>query len=327
MLNSNGRPRSFEKFPRRTFKNNLRPLRETAGQRSPGGSRWETHRRWTSPGYRGGATLWRGNLFNCWRIFRLALWTRAALSWRVTGAFLNAIGILLGGFLGLALRKPLSLRAQLFIRSALGVSTIFFGLRLVWLSVGGTFLATLEQILIALLAIMAGFWIGKVTRLQKWSNRLGRRAGNMIAPAQAGVPRKAGDGFAACTVLFCAAPLGWIGAVTDGLSGYSWLLAVKAIMDAVAMTSFVKMFRWPAALSAFPVLLLLGGITLASRLYALPFLDVHSLHEHHLIDSVNAAAGLMACAVALVIFEVRKVELANFLPGLAVAPLLAWLFR
>jgi uncharacterized membrane protein YqgA involved in biofilm formation len=30
--------------------------------------------------------------------------------------------------------------------------------------------------------------------------------------------------------------------------------------------------------------------------------------------------------VALVIFQVRKVDLANYLPGLVVAPLLAWLF-
>jgi uncharacterized membrane protein YqgA involved in biofilm formation len=128
-------------------------------------------------------------------------------------------------------------------------------------------------------------------------------------------------------VLFCAAPLGWLGAVADGLSGYFWLLAVKAVMDALAMTSFIKIFRWPAALSAFPVFVLLGGITLVCRLYAAPFLDSHSLHEHDLINSVNAAAGVIACAVALVIFEIRKVELANFLPGLAMAPLLVWLFR
>ena len=245
----------------------------------------------------------------------------------MTGAFLNAIGILLGGLLGLALRKPLSLRTQVFFRSALGLSTVIFGLRLVWLSIGGTFLSALAQMLIVLLAVMVGFWTGKLLGLQKWSNRLGRHAGDVIAPAQTNAPPKAGDGFAACTVLFCAAPLGWLGAVTDGLSGYFWLLAVKAVMDALAMTSFVKIFRWPAALSAFPVFVLLGGITLVFRLYAAPFLDSHSLHEHELINSVNAAAGLIACAVALVIFEVRKVELANFLPGLVLAPLLVWLFR
>jgi uncharacterized protein len=245
----------------------------------------------------------------------------------VTGAFLNAIGILLGGFLGLALRKPLSLRAQVFFRSALGLSTFFFGLRLIWLSLGGTFLSMLGQILIALFAVTLGFWIGKLLRLQQWSNRIGRRAGDAITPVRTNAPGKAGDGVAACTVLFCAAPLGWLGAVSDGLSGYFWLLAVKAVMDAMAMASFVKIFRWPAALSAFPVLVLLGGITLACRHYAAPFLDSHSLPGHHLVNSVNAAAGLIACAVVLVIFEVRKVELANFLPGLAVAPLAAWLFR
>ena len=244
----------------------------------------------------------------------------------MTGAFLNAIGILLGGLWGLLLRKPLSLRTQLLFRSMLGLSTVFFGLRLVWVSLDGPFLATLEQMLIVLLAIVAGFWMGKLLRLQHWSNRLGRRAGNLITPAQPNTLHKASEGFAACTVLFCAAPLGWLGAVADGLSDYFWLLAVKAFMDALAMTSFVKIFRWPVVLSAFPVLILLGGITLACRLYAAPFLDSHSLPAHHLINSVNATAGLIACAVVLVIFEVRKVELANFLPALAIAPLLAWLF-
>ena len=245
----------------------------------------------------------------------------------MTGAFLNAIGILLGGLWGLVLRKPLSLRMQVLFRSILGLSAIFFGLRLVWLSLVGNFLSALEQILIALFAIALGFWLGKLLRLQKWSNRLGRRASNLIASAQTSSFRGTGEGFAVCAVLFCAAPLGWLGAVADGLSGYFWLLAVKAAMDALAMTGFVKMFRWPAALSALPVLVLFGGISLACRQYVAPFLDSHSLREHLLANSVNTAAGLIACAVALVIFEIRKVELANFLPALAVAPLLAWLFR
>jgi uncharacterized membrane protein YqgA involved in biofilm formation len=48
---------------------------------------------------------------------------------------------------------------------------------------------------------------------------------------------------------------------------------------------------------------------------------------HHVADSVTAATGVVACAVSLVIFEVRKVELANFLPAMAVAPVLEWLWR
>jgi uncharacterized protein len=255
------------------------------------------------------------------RIFELGIPAAQWLSHRMTGAFLNAMGILLGALFGLAHRAPLSARPQDFFRRALGAATVFFGLRLVWLGVNGTFWPCVKQILIALLAVTLGNWIGRLLRLQKISNRLGRFAGNLIASAQSSAPRKPGDGFIACTILFCAAPLGLIGAVTDGLSGDFYLLAVKAVMDALAMTGFMKMFGWPAALSAFPVYAFIGALTLACQFYAKPLLDSHGL-----IESVNVAGGLIACCVALVIFQVRKVELFSYLPALAVAPLLAWLF-
>jgi len=234
-----------------------------------------------------------------------------------TGAFLNAIGILAGALFGLAQRAPPSARVQDFLRRALGAATAFFGLRLVWLNVNGTFWPCARQILIALLAIVLGNLAGKILSLQKISNRLGQFAGKLISSAQSNPPRKGAAGFNACAILFCAAPLGILGAVTDGLAGDFCLLAVKAVMDALAMAGFVKIFGWPSALSAFPVYFFLGAVTLACQLYAGPFLD-----SHNLIYPVSTAAGLIACAVALVIFEVRKVELANFLPALAVAPLL-----
>ena len=243
----------------------------------------------------------------------------------MTGAFLNALGILIGGLFGLALPKPLSIPTQVYFRTALGAFTIFFGLQLVWLSVDGTFLVVLKQLGIAVAAITLGFWIGKLLRLQKLSNRFGQYAGNLIAVAQTDAARQPGDGFNSCTVLFCAAPLGLVGAVTDGLppaggqTGYFWLLAVKAVMDGLAMTGFVKLFGWPSALSAFPVFAFLSGITMACGLWTRPFLETQGL-----VGPVNAAAGLIACAIALMIFDVRRVELANYLPGLVVAPLLAW---
>jgi len=269
-----------------------------------------------------------GNISVGVKNFQLALWPHPALSQRVTGAFLNAMGILIGGLFGLALRQPLSLRTQVFFRSALGAFTVFFGLRLVWSSVNGTVLSGLKQLLIIALAVILGYWTGKLLHLQKLSNRLGRYAGGLIAAAQTGAPRKTGGGFIACTILFCAAPLGLLGAVTDGLPAQSgefgcfWLLAVKAVMDGLAMIGFVKIFGWPSALSAFPAFFFLSAITYACQSYAEPFLAAHGL-----VEPVIAAAGLIACPIALMILDVRRIELMNFLPGLALAPLLAWWLR
>ena len=235
----------------------------------------------------------------------------------VIGAFLNALGILAGALAGLTLRQPLSARAQHFFRAALGVFAIFFGLHLVWLSINGTFESGLKQILVAVLAIVFGNWPGRLLRLQRTSNRIGRYAAGLLTAAQKNPPGEAAKGVVALTLLFCAAPLGIIGAVVDGLSSYFYLLALKAVMEGLAMTRFVQLFRWPVAATALPVLAFLDGITLATHFWAAPYLEAH-----HWTDSVTATAGLVACATALVIFEVRRVELANYLPALVIAPLL-----
>jgi uncharacterized membrane protein YqgA involved in biofilm formation len=238
----------------------------------------------------------------------------------VIGAFLNALGILLGALFGLVRRRPLALRPQKFLQSALGAFVVLFGLRLVLENLGGTWAAGLKSLLIAALAILLGFLLGRLLGLQKISNRLGHQAAGRIAAAQQAPPGPPVPGLLAVSVLFCAAPLGLVGAVTDGLGGYYFPLALKAVMDGLAMAGFVKLFRWPVALAALPVGLFLNGLTLAAQAGARLWLVSPAL-----VASVNLTAGLILCAMALVILGLRRVELANYLPALAVAPLLTWL--
>ena len=43
-----------------------------------------------------------------------------------------------------------------------------------------------------------------------------------------------------------------------------------------------------------------------------------------MLHAVNAAGGLLVVCISVVILEIQKVPLANYLPTLVVAPLLAW---
>jgi len=241
---------------------------------------------------------------------------------RVIGSFLNALGILLGALFGLARRQPLTARTQEFFKSALGACTAFYGLGLVYRNVDWSFPGCLKQIAVGILAVVVGYWVGRLARLQTLSNRVGHHAAVLLAAAQKDPPAPPANGFVAATVLFCAAPMGILGAVVDGLENYYYILSLKAVMDGLAMMSFVKMFRWPVAFAALPVFFFFNGIALSVQLGARPWLEAH----HDLGNSVCVAAGFMTCTVALVILQVRRVELANYLPALAVAPLLAhWL--
>jgi uncharacterized membrane protein YqgA involved in biofilm formation len=97
---------------------------------------------------------------------------------------------------------------------------------------------------------------------------------------------------------------------------------VKAVIDGLATLGFVRLFGWGAMLAALPVLAFQGTITLVCMQFLKPTLEVHSL-----IDSINATGGLLVFCVALIILELKRLELADYLPSLAFAPLLAWVFR
>jgi uncharacterized protein len=236
------------------------------------------------------------------------------------GTALNVAGILIGGVAGLVRRKPLSPANESFFKVGLGVFSVFYGLRLTWLSVNGTFLQIFKQLLVAVLAMMLGKAIGRLLRLQQMSNRLGRQARDRMAAAKPADPRQLSEGFKTCATLFCAAPLAILGSVQDGLSGYFYPLAVKAVMDGLATMGFSLLFRWGVLLAVLPVLVFQGALTLLCAQFLKPFLEAH-----HLVDSVNATGGLLVFSVALVILELKKIELADYLPSLAFAPVIAWL--
>ncbi len=236
------------------------------------------------------------------------------------GTILNVIGILLGGVVGFVRKAPLSVANQNRLKIALGALTLFCGFGLIWLSLNGPFLQILKRLGIVLLALMLGRLAGRLLHLQKISNRVGRFARERMNAARPDDPNRFASGFLTCSLLFCATPLGTLGAVQDGLSGFFYTLTVKAIMDGLAVMGFVSLFGWGSMLSAVPVLVFQGTITLICARFLQPGLGTG------LIDSINTTGGFLIFCVALIIFEVRKIEVTDYLPSLVIAPLLVhWL--
>ena len=238
------------------------------------------------------------------------------------GVALNVAGILVGGLVGLMRPKSLSPANESRLKVTLGAFTVFYGLRLTWLSLNGSVPQILKQLLIAVLALMLGKMTGRLLRLQKLSNRLGQDAREHIIAVKPQGASQWSEGFKTCAVLFCAAPLAIFGSFQDGLSGYFYPLAVKAVIDGLATMGFVRLFGWGAILAALPVLTFQGTIALVCAQFLKPVLEARGL-----VDPVNAAGGLLVFCVALIILEVKKVRVADYLPSLILAPLLMrWLW-
>jgi uncharacterized membrane protein YqgA involved in biofilm formation len=237
------------------------------------------------------------------------------------GAILNAAGIVVGGIIGLWRPTALSPKQERLIQVLLGVSSVFYGLRLTIMSLQPPLTHILKQFGIIILSLMLGRLLGWALRLQKLSNQLGGLARDTFAQYSQ-KPGPAGTGFKICAALYCAAPLGIVGSVVDGLSGYYYPLIIKGIMDGLATMGLARSFGWGPLLAAVPVLAFQGSIALASKQAAANWLA----HEE-LLHAINAVSGFLIFSVALIILQIKRIGLADYLPALLVAPVLAWLWR
>ena len=233
------------------------------------------------------------------------------------GTILNGIAIVTGGIIGVSAAKNLSLATQTRLKILLGAFTVWVGLSTTWKSFHGSFLDVLKEFAVVLLALSLGNFTGRLLRLQKSLNSLGRFAREKFSHP-AGPQSRFSEGIVTCSLVFCVGPMAILGALQDGLTGDFKTLAIKSLMDGLATVAFAKTFGWGVILSALPVVAYQGSITLAAHLVE-PFLQNQSL-----LDALNATGGLLIFSLALIILEIRKVEVANYLPALVYAPLLTY---
>ncbi len=240
------------------------------------------------------------------------------------GTWINVVGILLGGIAGMTFARNLSAAAQLRLRRLLVGLTVYAGFGAIWRSLQAPPGHAAGQLAIALVALSVGSALGRVLGLQRAMNRAGQWARERFARAtaaeRAGVRPDAvrrSDGFITCTLLFCVSPLAVVGPVQDGLNGDWQALAAKGLLDGLATMGFVASFGWSPLLAAVPVLAFQGLITVGAHALG-PWLGTEAAR-----DSVGITGGFIVATLSLVILDLRKVPLANYLPALVLAPLLA----
>ncbi len=234
------------------------------------------------------------------------------------GVAINAAGVFIGGIIGLFWKQQLSAEKERLLRAWMALAMICIGLYLTWKNVSGSFVSILKQIFIVLISMSLGKILGRLLRLQKISNAAGRYASEKMKGAS---PNRFNDGFIVATILACVNPLGLFASAHEAFGGFSAAFVAKAFVDGLAAMSFVPLFGWGVILSAIPVLAFQGTLVLLLRMLE-PW-----LHSHGLVESVLATDGLLIFSVSLVIMNVKKIELADYLPSLAVAPLITFFWK
>jgi hypothetical protein len=111
-----------------------------------------------------------------------------------------------------------------------------------------------------------------------------------------------------------------LGSIQDGLTGDYHLLAIKSVLDCFSGLAFAASMGMGVTFAAVSVLLYQGALTLGASLFQEILTDA-------IVTEMTAAGGVIILGIGLTLLEIKRVKVANFLPALAVAPILVALWE
>jgi uncharacterized membrane protein YqgA involved in biofilm formation len=117
-----------------------------------------------------------------------------------------------------------------------------------------------------------------------------------------------------------------LGAIQDGLTGDYRLLAIKSVLDGFAGMALASAMGPGVLLSVASILVYQGGLSLLARLVGAGLIG-EAVAESVPVLEMTATGGVLIMGIGLLLLELKKVRVANFLPAIALAPLIAWLLE
>ncbi|MEO8398017.1 MAG: DUF554 family protein, partial [Chloroflexota bacterium] len=92
-------------------------------------------------------------------------------------------------------------------------------------------------------------------------------------------------------------------------------LAIKSILDMFTSLAFASTLGVGVAFSVISILVIQGGLALAGSVLG-------NFMSTPMINEMTAVGGLLLLGLGLVLLDIKKPRMANFLPALVIAPLL-----
>ncbi|MDK2930856.1 MAG: uncharacterized protein PWR07_987 [Bacillota bacterium] len=222
----------------------------------------------------------------------------------MTGTAVNVGTVIAGTVVGLALRRKMPDRISHTVVQGIGVFTLFMGMSMA--------LET-RNVLVVLFSMAIGSVIGTAMDIEGWLERTASRLEARFARGENGGLAR---GFIAASLLFCVGPMAVLGSIQDGLTGDYRILVTKAIMDGFCSIAFAATLGAGVALSAGAILIYQGALTLAATAIK-GFLTDAAVRE------MTATGGLLIVGIAIDMLGIKKIRVANMLPAIAVALVLA----
>jgi uncharacterized membrane protein YqgA involved in biofilm formation len=217
----------------------------------------------------------------------------------VTGPFINASAVLVGGVLGALLSQRLPERIRTAMTSIFGLASLGIGILLV---------IKCANLPVMVLSTLVGTLLGEICNMEKGINTLVSKLQQLMSAKgkkKASAHESYIQSYVAIIVLFCASGTGVFGAMREGMTGDASILIAKAFLD---------FFTLGIAVAAISVPMLLIQLTLAACAAI-----IMPLTTPMMLADFSAVGGMLLVATGLRICGIKMFAVVNMLPALVLA--------
>ena len=218
----------------------------------------------------------------------------------LSGTLVNTVAVIIGGTLGLFLKKGLPDRIADTVMKGIGLCVIYIGID-----------GCLQGMnpLITILSAAIGAVIGELLDLDGRINSLGgwleQKFSKNTNPEQNTIAK----GFVSASLLFCVGAMTIVGSLNSGLTNDHQMLYTKSLLDGISSVIFASSLGIGVLFSAVFVLIYQGSITLLAGCVA-PFLTETVIAEMTCIGSV------LIIGIGLNMLGITKLKMMNYVPAI-----------
>ena len=223
------------------------------------------------------------------------------------GTLVNTAAVIIGGLIGLVLKKRMPDRVTTIYFQAIGLFT---------LAIGASMAVSMEKILIVVSSLALGSLLGEWCDLERGAEKL---SDYLKVRFKIG-SEKFSEGLVTSFLLFCVGSMTILGAIQEGTGGSPDLLFTKSSMDFFSAILLASAMGVGVLFSSVPLFIFQATITIIARYAANFFTD-------DIILGLTNVGGILLIGLGINILGIKKLRIMNMLPSLLIVILFIWLFK
>ena len=236
------------------------------------------------------------------------------------GTSLNIVAIIIGSVIGILIGKKLSEKFRRLITDVLGCVTAISAADALSSYWDASLTQALPQggaILVVVFSLLVGAAIGSWLKIEESLEVFGEKLKSKFDKKE---ESNFVEGFVSASLVFAIGPLAILGSISDGMGTGIDQLVLKSTLDGFTSIAFAASLGWGVALSSLPV-----GIY--QFIWTGIGISLGAILAEYQIAAMTAVGGVLLIGISLRLLRIKDVAVANLLPAIALAPLIALLFE